>query len=73
MSLLATTAGLVASPAVTGESYVVCEICHVGPSGIHAVGMVIGSSPCHIYKADRGCAGRLGSLSLVFSRTAGVL
>ena len=34
-----------------------CEIWHVDPSGIRTVAMTIGTWPCHLYKADRGCAG----------------
>ena len=49
------------------------EIWHVDPSGIRAVSMVIGASPCHLHKADRGCAGGSCSVSLAFLYRADLL
>ena len=52
---------------------------YVDPSGVRAVALVTAASPCHLYKANRGCAGGGGggggflSVSLVFFRGADVL
>ena len=45
-----------------GGSRSVRGLWHVGHSGIRAVAMVPGASPCHLCKANRTCAGRPGSV-----------
>ena len=40
------------------------------PSGVRAVALVTAASPCHLYKADRGCAGSSLTVSLACSYRA---